>query len=120
VPEAIGMPAPNDRKTQMLDLVRRWRDSGRSARVFAQEQGVTPWTLYYWRERLTQEVRPKTRRTPRSSRRLPLAPVHVPPSGEDRGSDLEISFANGDRIRVPSTIAADTLRHIIQIVRPMC
>jgi hypothetical protein len=114
------MPAPNDRKAQMLDLVRRWRDSGRSARVFAQEQGVTPWTLYYWRERLTQEERPKARRTPRASRRLPLAPVHVLPSGEDHGSDLEISFANGDRIRVPSTIAADTLRRIIQIVRPSC
>lgn len=114
------MPAANDRKTQMLDLVRRWRDSGRSARVFAQEQGVTPWTLYYWRERLTQEDRPKARRKPKSSRRLPLAPVHVLSSPEDRGSDLEISFANGDRIRVPSTIAADTLRRIIQIVRPSC
>ena len=115
------MPAPNDRKTQMLDLVRRWRDSGRSARVFAQEQGVTPWTLYYWRERLTQQERPKARRRPRSSsRRLSLAPVHVLPSDEDRGSDLEISFASGDRIRVPSTIAADTLRRIIEIVRPSC
>ena len=31
---------------------RRWRESGQSARAFAQEQGVTPWTLYYWRKRL--------------------------------------------------------------------
>lgn len=114
------MPAPNDRKTQMLDLVRRWRDSGRSARVFAQEQGVTPWTLYYWRERLTHEERPKARRKPGSSQRVPLAPVHVLPSGEERSGDLEISFANGDRIRIPLTIAAETLRRIIEIVRLSC
>ncbi len=51
VPEEIRMPAPNDRTDRMLDLARRWRESGQSARAFAQEQGVTPWTLYYWRER---------------------------------------------------------------------
>ena len=56
------MPAPDHRRNQMLDLARRWRESGASARAFAEEQVVTPWTLYYWSERLTTENRPKRRR----------------------------------------------------------
>src|SRR5713226_5398581 len=75
VPEDIHMPAPDDRRTKMLELARRWRDSGVKARVFAQEQGITPWTLYYWRQRLASQDRPTRQR--RRSRRATLAPVHV-------------------------------------------
>jgi len=35
------MQAQEDRRSMMLDLARRWRDSGVKARAFAQEHGVT-------------------------------------------------------------------------------
>jgi hypothetical protein len=52
------MPASDERRTTMFDLVRRWRESGTLARTFAQEHGVTAWTLYYWREQLANQERP--------------------------------------------------------------
>ena len=57
VPEEIAMQAQEDRRQQMLELARQWRDGGMSARAFAEGHGVTPWTLYYWRERLTKRLR---------------------------------------------------------------
>lgn len=44
--------AQADYRNKMLALAREWRESGASARVFAQEHGVTTWTLYYWRQRV--------------------------------------------------------------------
>jgi hypothetical protein len=117
VPEEI-MPAPDDRRNQRLDLARRWRESGASARVFAQEQGVTPWTLYYWRERLVSQKRPTGRRRRRSAMRL--APVHLVGGTDGMGGDLEIVLAAGDRIRVPAAVSADTLRRVIQALRTGC
>jgi hypothetical protein len=122
VPEEIRMPAPNDRTDRMLDLARRWRESGQSARAFAQEQDVTPWTLYYWRERLAGEKpRPARRRKPRSSARVALAPVHVVTSGnEESRSDVEILLASGDRVRVTASVSVETLRRVVQILRAPC
>jgi hypothetical protein len=80
------MPVPEERRTKMLELARRWRDSGVKARVFAQEQGVTPWTLYYWRQRLVSQDRSTRRR--RRSGGVTLAPVHVvgpPGPGNEAG-----------------------------------
>jgi len=116
------MPAPTDRKTQRLDLARRWHESGRSARVFAQEQGVTPWTLYYWRERLAEKEQPKgaRRQKPRTHRRIQLAPVHVMADGEARQSDLEIVLASGDRVRMAASVSAETMRRVVQLLRASC
>jgi hypothetical protein len=92
------MPAPDDRRDKMLDLARRWRDSGMKARAFAQEQGVTPWVLYYWRQRLTRQDPPARRRR---AARVPLARVRVMPDASDDGGALEIVLVSGDRVRIP-------------------
>ncbi len=112
------MPAPDDRRTKMLELARRWRDSGVKARVFAQEQGITPWTLYYWRQRLASQDRPTRQR--RRSRRAMLAPVHVVAGAGDVGSDVEILLASGDRVRVAAGVSIDTLRRVVQVLRTAC
>jgi transposase len=112
------MPAPDERRTKMLDLARRWRDSGVSARVFAQEQGVTAWTLYYWRQRLAGRDRPTRRR--RRSPRVTLAPVHVVAGARDAGGDLEIVLASGDRVRVAAGVSAHTLRQVVAVLRTAC
>ena len=123
VPEEIRMPAPNDRTDRRLDLARRWRESGQSARAFAQEQGVTPWTLYYWRERLGDGHARSTgrRRKPRSAPRVSLAPVHVVTGGgEESRGDVEILLACGDRVRVTASVSVETLRRVVEILRRPC
>lgn len=112
------MQAQEDRRSTMLELARRWRESGATARAFAQEQGVTPWTLYYWRQRLAGQDRPTRRR--RRSRRVTLAPVHVVAGARDVGGDLEILLASGDRVRVAAGVSVDTLRRVVQVLRTAC
>src|SRR5436189_3282241 len=101
------MQAQEDRRSAMLDLARRWRESGAKARVFAQEHGITAWTLYYWRQRLAQEERPARRRR-RSARPVRLAPVQLVTSGSN-SHDLEVMLASAERLRVTVGIAAETL-----------
>ena len=111
------MPALANRRHQMLELARRWQESGASARVFAQERGVSPWMLYYWRERLTSEHQP-TGGSGRPSATC-LAPVQI--IGTDvMSGDLEIVLTRGDRIRVPATVSMETLRRVIQVLRTEC
>ena len=112
------MQAQEDRRSAMLDLARRWRESGAKARVFAQEHGITAWTLYYWRKRLAREERPARRRR-RSTPRVRLAPVQLVAS-DGNGHDLEVMLAGGDRIRVPVGISPETLRCVIQVLRTAC
>jgi hypothetical protein len=110
------MPAPDDRRNQMLDLARQWRVSGVKARAFAQEHGITPWTLYYWRERLADQERPTRRRKP--GRRVTLAPVHVVASAaRDESGALEIVLAGGDRVRVSEGVSPEALRRVVQVLR---
>ena len=115
------MPASDDRRTAMFDLVRRWRESGTPARAFAQEHGVTPWTLYYWREQLAKTEQP-ARRRPRGSRvrskKTTLVPVRIVP--EDAGSALELILTSGDRVKVPGDVGLDTLRRVVQVLRTAC
>lgn len=112
------MQAQEDRRTAMLELVRRWRDSGATAKAFAQEQGITPWTLHYWRNQLPPEERPRRRR--RRARRVTLAPVHVVASADAGGDDLEVILVGGDRVRVPAGVSAETLRRVVQALRTAC
>jgi hypothetical protein len=80
--------------------------------------GVTPWTLYYWRERLTKEEHPVRRR--RRSRRVTVAPVHVVTSADLGGGDLEVILAGGDRVRVRASASVDLVRRVIEVLRTAC
>ena len=111
------MQAQDDRRSQMLELARRWRASGTKARAFALENGVTPWVLYYWRQRLAREDRPARRR--RRARPAQLVPVHVVADAQD-GGGVEITLTSGDRVRVSAGVSADLLRHIVQVLRTPC
>jgi hypothetical protein len=109
------MPAQDDRRSQMLDLARRWQASGTKARPFAQEHGVTPWVLYYWRQRLARDDRPVRRR--RRGRPVKLAPVHVV---TDANGGIEITLVSGDRVRVSAGVSADLVSEIVRVLRRPC
>jgi hypothetical protein len=117
VPEDIDMPASDERRTAMFDLVRRWQQSGTTARAFAQEHGVTAWTLYYWRERLVNQERPARRRRVRvrPKKTTTLVPVRIVPDGP--GGALELILTTGDRLRVPVDVSVETLRRVVTVLR---
>ena len=110
------MQGQDDRRHQRLDLARRWQASGTKARAFAQEHGVTPWVLYYWRQRLAGDDRPVERRR-RRSRPVKLAPVHVV-TDADRG--IEITLVSGDRVRLSAGVSPDLVGEIVRVLRRPC
>jgi hypothetical protein len=114
----IPMEAQEDRRSMMLDLARRWGESGATARAFAQEHGITTWTLYYWRKRLAGEERPVRRRRRRSPR-VRLAPVHLVAS-DGSEPELEVMLTSGDRIRVRAGSSTKTLERVIHVLRTPC
>jgi hypothetical protein len=118
VPEVIMTQAQEDHRNKMLELARQWRESGASARVFAQEHGITTWTLYYWRQRVVRHERSTHRR--RRPRRVRLAPVHVMPAADTDGRHLEMLLASGDRVRVSNQVSVETLRGVVQVLRAAC
>src|SRR5260370_24339761 len=95
----------------MFGLVRRWRESGTTARAFAQEHSVPPWTLYYWREQLVKHERP-ARRPPRGLRvrsgpnKTKLVPLRIVP--EDTSGGLELILKTGDPVRISRERRGDT------------
>jgi transposase-like protein len=112
------MLSPETRREQMLDLVGQWRESGVKARAFAQEHGVTAWTLYYWRQRLDGAGPKRRRRRPTS--RATLALVHVVTDPAPRAEGLEIVLASGDRLRASADVSVETLRGVVQALRARC
>jgi hypothetical protein len=87
------------------------------ARAFAQEAGVTPWVLYYWRQRLAGQARPARRRR---SRRVSIARIRVVPDVRAERADLEIHLVSGDRVRVAADVSIETLRRVVQVLRAAC
>ncbi|WP_437595767.1 IS66 family insertion sequence element accessory protein TnpA [Sorangium sp. So ce590] len=63
------------------DRVARWHMSGHSARVFAEQEGVNPGTLYAWSRRLGMK-RSECRRRSDAPKLLSFLPVVVYPFGD--------------------------------------
>ncbi|WP_437963146.1 hypothetical protein WMF04_25755 [Sorangium sp. So ce260] len=98
------------------DRVARWHKSGHSARVFAEQEGVNPGTLYSWSRRLGMKRSVYRQRSGKTT--LPaLLPVMVAPSGATApspGAALEIVFPDGAVVRVPPTFDEDTLVRVVR------
>ena len=125
--------------------VERWRDSGLSAKEFAAEIGVNPWTLAHWKWRLGAEQRGKLR--PGSNKSSPARPsaltfvevaptavaeaVSAPPSRKTPAAvrpakervapaghePLEVVLLNGLRIRVPVQFEAASLGRVVAVLQ---
>ena len=103
-----------------IKRVDRWRDSGLSAKEFAEQAGVDSDRLRHWKWRLAREgVEPKATSVESAAVSAPLAFVEVtptPPRGRD-DEGIEILAPSGFRIRVPERFDAETLRRVLVAVR---
>ena len=100
--------------------VERWRDSGLSAKEFAEQAGVDSDRLRHWKWRLAKEgVEPKTTSVKPAAVSPPLAFVEVtttPPLDRDH-EVIEILAPSGFRIRVPQRFDAESLRRVLAAMR---
>src|SRR5579864_1466471 len=105
------------REAGMALLIDQWRATGTSARTFARQQGVSVSTLFRWRRRFgTGRPDGQTPPTPAGQ----LVPVRLVSALEETGTAIEVTLTTGDRIRIGSGVAPETLRSVVQVLRSAC
>jgi hypothetical protein len=101
--------------------IERWRDSGLSAREFADEVGVNPDRLRYWKWQLAK-VSAATADAPvvRAAKIVAVPFVEVAPpaiASEADAEAIEIVTPSGLRVRVPARFDEEALRRVLRAVR---
>ena len=97
-----GIPAE-----QWGDRIAEQGQSGLSVKQFCMDGGVTQWSFYRWRKRL-RETGPI---------RFALVDRGAPRQECAMNADLEVVFANGERLRVRSGADGATLRTVLEALR---
>ena len=102
-----------------IKRLERWRDSGLSAKEFAEQAGVDSDRLRHWKWRLAKEgIEPKAASTQSVATAGALPFVEVTPTPpRDRDEVIEILVPSGFRIRVPERFDAETLRLVLAAMR---
>lgn len=89
-------------------LVRALRRSGQSTREFAEQRGISPRSLAWWRWRLAAEAA-----SGGSEQRLVAVDVDETPTPRD---GWELSTAAGHVLRVQGTIEPDALARVLDAI----
>jgi transposase len=103
-------------RQRWTERVEQWKQSGLTAREYAQQAGLNAGTLCYWKWRLSRAPvqvdakRTARKRRARSPKLVELAPVTW---SDDR---VELELSNGHRLRVPATFDTQALQRLISIV----
>ena len=98
--------------------VERWKDSGLTAKEFAEELGINAHSLAWWKWRLAAR-KPSARPTPsrRAKRQPPVGPltfVEVPSA--EASDSIEVVLPSSVRVRVPATFDALALGRLLDVL----
>jgi hypothetical protein len=127
----------NDRRELWTKRVECLRDSGLSAKEFAGEIGVNPWTIAHWKWRMGAERRGKLKPGKRHEDPTPQTFVEITPGTVSQvealipsrpskhpkvpePEPLEFVLHSGLRIRVPVLFDAGTLRGVVAVLEGRC
>ena len=100
--------------------VRRWRQSGLSAREFADSIGVNRATLTYWAWRLGREQPSRPDARTRSGELLAArraAFVEVV-TGSVSDGRFELDLGNGRRLHIPASFESGALERLLAVLGP--
>lgn len=108
-------------------LIAEQERSGKTAREFAEERGLSPWSLYGWRSRLGRGRRRSGgtagaggRRGSAKERAQALVAVEVTGAdggGGSRSEGFELELEDGVRVHVPRGFDAEELSRLLAAVR---
>lgn len=109
------MQPEDDLTREWRERLQRWARSGVGGSTFAQQEGVTPSTLYRWSDRLG--VGPERQRgRPRKGSATKLLPVIVTEARTEvvmSPPPLELALPGGVLVRVPRGFDAETLTRLV-------
>ncbi len=91
----------SERREHWQSQIAEQEKSGQSIRQFCRNRGISEFSFYTWRKRLSQE------------RPVSFALVETMPAAE--GTMLELVLCSGDRLRLPADAA--TLRTVLTVLR---
>ena len=98
-------------KQEMVEVFRRWKDSGVSLRAFGEREGVSYSKLQYWRRKL--------RDCERGQKKAELAPIRVVPEAREPDPEpqvFEVCLANGVGLGVPAGFDEGELQRLIGVL----
>jgi len=103
------------RRAHWAEQVRQWRQSGLTAREFAQRVGIKAGTLSHWAWRLgrTRSAEPRARHT-RDGGREPQLVELVAGAIADHWFELELG--DGRRLRIPAQFEAASLEALLALL----
>jgi hypothetical protein len=116
---------PSKTEARWRRLIAEQERSGRSVRAFAEEKGISAWSLYGWRSRLGVaggRCRGRTARR-RDGDGAELVPVDVVVGGARAvaASEPQLSIELGDvRVRVARGFDADEVARLVRVLRASC
>ena len=101
------------------EIVDRWRRSGMTGRLFAEQEGINVSTLFGW----SHKLRPSTDTTTTTSTSMflpvtllePSAPAPAP-APAPRGM-LEVLLPGGEIVRVPPEVSPQQLARVVRALR---
>jgi len=87
------------REGEMLALIEQWSESGKSQKLFCQEQGITFTTFYYW-------LRRYRRRLDESG----FLPVEI-----NTGANIEIRYPDGVVLQLPASTRVAVIKQLLSL-----
>ena len=103
------MTGMQEREDLWRERVQRWGQSGLKLKTFAEQEGVHPSTLAWWRDRIAERdgVRAASPTVALTRVTIASAPVTVPA--------LEV-VVRGSVVRVPTGFCAETLARVLGVL----
>jgi hypothetical protein len=105
---AQGKPRDAGKERQWRQIIREWRQSGLSVRVFCARRGLAQPSFYAWRRELVQ----------RDAEQAAFVPVHVL-GGARPAATLEVVLEGGRTLRVASGFDPATLRQLLAVLEEL-
>lgn len=93
---------------KMYALVEQWKLSGLSKKMFSRQKGITYYSFLYWSQKYAKEHTGKKQLSG-------FIPVELAPAVKAIDIPIEISYPNGVKVKVATSIGFAEFQKLVQI-----
>jgi hypothetical protein len=92
-------PERIQRQEEMLSLIERWQESGKTQQIFCQENNLSYATFYYWLKRYRRGLDESS-----------FLPVEI-----SSGTNIEIRYPGGIILQLPAAVKLSALKQLLNL-----
>jgi transposase-like protein len=89
------------RQEEMLSLIEKWQESGKTQQSFCQEHGMTFSTFYYWLKRYRRGINESS-----------FLPVEI---NQSLNTNIEIRYPDGVILQLPLSVKLSVLKQLLTL-----